>query len=95
MVILGKTIHLHSKMAYVSNNGGIMLKPLTVARNDYMTEICNLTNNSNLPAFVIVEVLESILREVRPMIDTELKRDMATYRAAMQNEPDKGDNDGR
>ena len=63
-----------------------MKKPLTVARNDYMTALCDLTNNSNLPAFVIVEVLESILREVRPMMETELKRDMATYRAAMQDD---------
>ena len=71
-----------------------MKKPLTVARNDYMTALCDLTNNSNLPAFVIVEVLESILREVRPMMETELKRDMVTYRAAMQHEPEKGDIDG-
>ena len=71
-----------------------MQKPLTIARNDYMTALCVLTNNSNLPAFVIVEVLESVLREVRPMMETELKRDMATYRAAMQKEPEKGDSDG-
>lgn len=68
-----------------------MQKPITIARRDYMTALCDITNNSNLPAFVIVEVLENILREMRPMMDAELKRDMATYRAAIQKE---GEEDG-
>ena len=59
-------------------------KPLTVARHDYMQTMVDATNNSNLPAFVIVEVLENLLREMRPMMDAELKRDLASYRASMQ-----------
>lgn len=65
-------------------------KPLTVARHDYMQAMVDATNNSNLPAFVIVEVLENLLREMRPMMDAELKRDLATYRASMQEVHNEG-----
>lgn len=72
-----------------------MQKPITITRNEYMTAICNITNQSAIPAFVKVEVLECVLRELRPMMDAELKRDMAAYRAAVQKKPDRGDSDGR
>jgi hypothetical protein len=61
-------------------------KPLTVARRDYVEGIVNLTNKTDLPMFVKVEVLERMLDEMRPLIDTELKRDEASYRAALQEE---------
>ena len=61
-------------------------KPLTVARRDYMKSIVDLTNNSGLPAFIMVEVLEHTLAELRPLMASELKRDEANYRAALQEE---------
>lgn len=72
-----------------------MEKPLTMRHCEYMQKIVSATNQSDLPAFIMVEVLESVLREIRPAIEMELKRDMATYRAALQSEPEKGDSDGR
>jgi len=63
-----------------------MQKPLTVARRDYMQSIVDLTNNSGLPAFVIVNVLEDALSQMRPLMDSELARDEARYRAALSNE---------
>lgn len=60
-------------------------KPLTIARRDYMRSIVDLTNGSCLPAFVIVNVLEDIISQVRPLMDSELARDEAQYRAALQN----------
>lgn len=61
-------------------------KPITIARRDYAQDIVNLTNNSGLPAFVMVDVLEHVLNELRPLMNTEVKRDEATWRAAMQKE---------
>lgn len=62
------------------------MKPITLARHDYMQGIVNLTNRSGLPAFVMVEVLEQTARELRPLMDAELKRAEATWRAAQQKE---------
>lgn len=61
-------------------------KPITLARHDYMRGIVNLTNQSGLPAFVMVEVLEQAARELRPAMDAELKKAEANYRAALQRE---------
>ncbi len=64
-------------------------KPITVARRDYMSLICEATNTCGLPAFVIVEVLENILNQMRPAMDAELKRDEAAYRATLQRTEEK------
>ena len=63
-------------------------KPITVARRDYMKGIVDLTNNSGLPTFVVVEVLEKTLKELRPLMDIELKREEAFYREALIKETD-------
>ena len=63
-----------------------MKKPITLARRDYMQGIVDLTNKSGLPAFVIVDVLEHVLEELRPAVSTELKRDEAAYHEALIKE---------
>lgn len=64
-------------------------KPLTVARRDYVEDIVNITNKADLPMFVKVEVLERVLDQMRPLAENELKRDEASYRAALQEEKEK------
>lgn len=59
-----------------------MKKPLTIARKEYIDSIINATNASNLPAFVIVEVLEKMISEMKKMASTELKRDEALWHKA-------------
>lgn len=63
-----------------------MQKPITLARRDYIQSVCDLTSKSGLPAFVVVNVLESILAQMRIEVETEIKRDEAQYRAALQKE---------
>lgn len=59
-------------------------KPISLARHDYMQGIVDLTNRSGLPAFVMVDVLEQTARELRPLMDVELKRAEEAWRAASQ-----------
>ena len=59
-------------------------KPITVARNDYMAALCNITNQSNLPAFVVVDVLTRFTAELEKLAEAELSRDTAAYREAIQ-----------
>ena len=62
------------------------LKPITVARRDYMAAVCEATNNSGLPAFVVVDVLEKVLNKMRSAADTEVQRDFARYEAEKAKE---------
>lgn len=60
-------------------------KPITLARQDYINKLCEVTNNSGLPAFVTVEVLEKLLVELRKGVELELKRDEAEYRKSLMD----------
>ena len=61
-------------------------KPISLARKEYIQTICATTNNCGLPAFVVVDVLERILSEMRKAADTELKRDEAMWHKAQQEQ---------
>ena len=56
-----------------------MQKPLTVARKEYIDTICEVTNQCGLPAFVVVDTLERIVRDMRVYVDSELQRDMQEW----------------
>lgn len=58
-------------------------KPITVARNEYMKAICDISNNSGLPAFVMLEVVERLKSQLEHLVQAELERDTAAYQQAM------------
>ena len=62
-----------------------MQKPLTLARRDYIQSVCDLTSKSGLPAFVVADVLESVLAQIRIEVESEIKRDEAMWRKAQQD----------
>lgn len=61
-----------------------MEKPITVARKEFAEKLAVLlTEARELPAFVIGDILEDVLRQVR-MIDAEqTKRDTEAYAKAL------------
>ena len=63
-----------------------MQKPLSVARRDYLSALCNATNDCGLPAFLVVDTLEKLLAQMRVEADKELKRDEAGWRNAIHVE---------
>ena len=67
-----------------------MDKPITIARREYIKNICDITNKSGLPSFVVVDVLEKILASARENAENELKRDEAMWRKFMSEVNDDG-----
>lgn len=61
-------------------------KPLSVVRHEVINTICFVLNNSNLPVFVKVELLERILAELRPCVETEYQRDLETFNATIKGD---------
>lgn len=53
-----------------------MAKKITVARHEFINDVCDRVNKSGLPMFVVVECLERILAESRKAMDEELRRDL-------------------
>ena len=67
-----------------------MQYPITLARRDYVDKICDITNKSGLPAFVVADILEKILSKVRQQEELEVKRDEATWRQSLSEVTDDG-----
>lgn len=61
-------------------------KPLSLLRQDYINALCETTNKSGLPAFVVVEVLNSVLQEMRKKEVLEYKQDEIIYRKALSEQ---------
>ena len=52
-----------------------MKKPSTVARQETIEKLIELINSSELPAFVLLDIFEETLRELRKVAVDQYKRD--------------------
>lgn len=58
-----------------------MQKPITIIREELRNNIVELINNSNLPAFIVGDVVEKILFECRKLEQQQYEQDKKTYEA--------------
>lgn len=65
-----------------------MNKPITVARNEYMQALVDITNQSGLPYFVIVDVLERMKSQLEKLAEAQLQQDTAAYAKVLEKEKD-------
>lgn len=61
-----------------------MNKPITIARQEYLDAIVNLSNESTLPAFAKLEVLRVCTIELERIAKEELQRDTAMYQRSLK-----------
>ena len=54
-------------------------KPITVAREEFVTQIASLINDSGLPPFIIEPVLKDMLLDVRAVAKRQLEADTKRY----------------
>lgn len=69
-----------------------MQKPLSLLRRDYINKLCDITNKSCLPAFVVVEALEKLLNQMRKAVDIEIKRDETMWNKSCVDSEDVTEN---
>lgn len=63
-----------------------MEKPITVAREELISQIVDTINQSGLPAFVIADSLKDIHKEVCDQAKKQYERDFAEWRASHVDE---------
>lgn len=56
-----------------------ILKPMTIAREEFVESLVKLTNDSHLPYFVIEDIFRSLLNEVHEASIKQLKEDKERY----------------
>ena len=63
---------------------GNTMKPITVARQELITEIRELINSCPLPYFVIESVLKDFYADVKVLSQQQLEADMERYKSAQK-----------
>lgn len=66
----------------MKNEAGIA-KPLTLLREDFINNVVDLCNNSNLPYFIIENVLRDVISEIHLAGKQQLENDRAKYNEAI------------
>ncbi len=62
-------------------------KPLTVARQEFLENLANIINESELPAFIIGDILNNVLSEVRALAERQYNNDKENYeKSLVENE---------
>lgn len=60
-------------------------KPVTVARAEFVSNLTDLINGSELPAFIIEPILKDFLSDVRAIAQRQLEQDTIRYQQALEN----------
>ena len=67
----------------MENNKNI-IKPLSVAREDFITDIVSLCNQSGLPLFTMEEVLKNLTQELHIAAQQQLEADRHRYQEQLE-----------
>lgn len=59
-------------------------KPITLLREDFITSLVNLCNDSGLPFFVIEDVLKGLIQETHAASRQQLEADKKHYQEQLE-----------
>lgn len=65
-----------------------VMKPMSVARSEFIQSLTNLINESTLPLFVIESILKDMHSDVRSLSQRQLEIDLKNYREALSRAED-------
>ena len=63
-----------------------MEKPVTIIREELRQKITSAVNESNLPAFVVADMFEGFLRELRALERQQYQNDLDNYQKTYAEE---------
>lgn len=66
-----------------------ILKPMSVARHEFINNLTDLINSCMLPPFVIEEVLRDTYTKVCTISKLQLENDLKNYQTAIENNASK------
>ena len=61
----------------------IIQKPLSVARNDLMSDMVDAINNSHLPIMIVEYVVKDLYMDVRAMAQKQYDKEQEEYNASL------------
>lgn len=71
--------------------GNKVMKPMSVARSEFIQALTRLINESTLPPFILEHILKDIHSDVRALSQRQLEIDLKNYREALSRAEDEED----
>lgn len=68
-----------------------VIKPLSIAREEFVTSLTNLINGSNLPMFILEGIFKDMYSDLKILSKKELERDIEYYNKQMNTETENND----
>ena len=65
-----------------------VIKPMSVARSEFIQSLTKLINDSELPPFVVEAILKDLYADVRALTQRQLELDTKSYLEALGNAAD-------
>ena len=69
-----------------------LLKPMSVARDEFITDLTDLINNSMLPPFIIEDVLKDTYSKICIISKRQLEQDRRKYYSSTSNSSESNTN---
>ena len=66
-----------------------IMKPMSVARNEFINDLTDLINKCMLPPFVIEDVLKDAYTKISIISKQQLENDLKKYQTAMEDAANK------
>ena len=54
-------------------------KPTIITTREFKTSLVDLINHSEVPSFILLEILEKVTQDVRMVVDTVYQQEVAAY----------------
>ncbi len=54
-------------------------KPTIIATKEFKTSLVELINHSEVPSFILLEILEKVTQDVRVAVDAVYQQEVAAY----------------
>lgn len=59
-------------------------KPVTILRDEFIRNLAELINNSNLPPFVIESIIKDVYFDVKSFAQKQLENDLKNYQESLK-----------
>ena len=61
-------------------------KPTIIATKEFKSSLVELINHSEVPSFILLEILEKVTQDVRIAVDSVYQQEVAAYEKEDENE---------
>lgn len=71
------------------NKNDLLLKPMSIARTEFISSLTDLINNSMLPPFIIEPILKDMYNDIHMVAQRQYEADVKRYNEELKKQGEK------